>query len=149
MIFEGFAPVKIKIVGFIGEDPNADMIEKVCIFMCNFLIYTTAINQNFGVLLIHTFKHTTSFKLSLPGHFSRFEYITEVLMKVQFCGVRCHVDRFTLVVSGNCLSIDTSSYTRRRESSRHSWLHDGTQAVPLPRVNRATANIVTKTSFRT
>ena len=69
--------------------------------MCNFLTYTTAINQNFGVLLIHKFKYATSFKLSLPGHFSRFEYFTEVLMKVQFCGVRCHVDRFTLVVGGN------------------------------------------------
>ena len=79
MIFEGFAPVKIKIVGLLGEDPNTDMIEKVCIFMWNFLTYTAAINQNFGVLVIHTFKHTISFKLSLPGHFSRFEYFTEVI----------------------------------------------------------------------
>jgi len=30
MIFEGFAPVKIKIVGLLGEDPNTDMIENVC-----------------------------------------------------------------------------------------------------------------------
>jgi len=132
MIFEGFAPVKIKIVVLLGEDPNTNMIERVCIFMCNFLSYTAALNQNFGVLLIHTFKHTTSFKLSLPGHSSRFEYFTEVLMKVQFCGVRCHVDRFTLIVSGNCLSVDTASYTRRLESSRRSWLHDGTQTGPLP-----------------
>jgi len=79
--------MKIKIVGLLGEDTNSDMIEKVCIFMCNFLTYTAAINQNFGVLLIDTFKHTTIFKLSLPGHFSRLEFFTEVLMKVQFCGV--------------------------------------------------------------
>ena len=59
----------------------------VCIFMCNFLTYTATINQNFGVLLIRTFKRTTSFKLSLPGHFVRLKFFTEVLMKVQFCGV--------------------------------------------------------------
>lgn len=70
-------------------------------------------------------------------------------MNVQFCGVGCHVDRCTLVVSGNCLSTDAVSYTRRLESSRHSWLHNGTQAEPLPHVNRATANIVIKTSVRT
>jgi hypothetical protein len=32
MMFEGFAPVKIKIVGLTGEDPDTNMIEKVCIF---------------------------------------------------------------------------------------------------------------------
>jgi hypothetical protein len=69
MIFEGFAPVKIKIVGLLGEGPNSDMIEKVCIFMCNFLAYTAAINKNFGVLLIRTSKHTTSFKLSARTFF--------------------------------------------------------------------------------
>ena len=74
-------------MGLPGEDTNSDMIGKVCIFMCNFLTYTAPINQNFGVLLIHTFKHTTCFKLSLPGHFSRLEFFTGVLMKFQFCGV--------------------------------------------------------------